>query len=732
MKVETPQILWNAEAEKGKNAPLLSIDMLESGFADPMSTSSNTNTTSNTTTATMGAAAFSHVLATAGNATSINLWKVSFGSGGGGEREQNDSSNEEQQKESTTNNNGTTTTDAGIYHRQTTRPWNNIEYMLSLTRHDVAVNAVAFSPDGLHLATAGDSGNIVVWSVPVHKRGNNNGRHFWSTVTKESELTVRIISTHCEGIVDLSWSSDSKRFAVGTIDSCLLIYEDKHFGTNACNPETHQKESEWTQVFRNAEHGAFVQGVSYDPLGVYIASMGSDRTVRVFPRKTPPKSKKKVLRPANTAEGVNMVTPPQDHQRMVAQLLMDSKVEIGKTKRIKQRLVTTMEVDGPAETDVVDPGQTDEQQQQATQERQIKQKLFVDESNCESFFRRLSWTSDGAFLVTPASLWHASNDSDQPSPSEGKGGDEDEFGNSPSFSTYLFARHKFDEPYRVFAGLDKPSVVVRPNPVLFELPPKAMEDSKENQCPAGDANDSSDRSPSACGLPYRSIFAVLTLDSVLIYDTHHLEPLSIIQGLHYAGLTDCSWSPDGHNLMISSSDGYISILNFSVGELGNVHFKAKQPAIPTNSEAQKDPEEFNEMPPPVSVPPLPPCESGPSTVVMAPPTKRAKKMRITPTLVSTVPMLGNRTDTTSSTPPPVTVPAASVSSSSKRGISDTETETVGAAVTKLSLGSASVSSTGKAGTEGAMKTTTAEIETNSGEKPKKKKRLQPLLISGIN
>jgi chromatin assembly factor 1 subunit B len=696
MKVETPQILWNAESEKGKNAPLLSIDMVESGLADPISTSTT--------------AEFSHVLVTAGNATSINLWKVNFGG-----RKDDDNEYEASNKIS----NMVIGCD-GIYHKPT-RPRNDISYMLSLTRHDVAVNAVAFSPDGLHLATAGDSGNIVVWSVPVHKRGNNNGRHFWSTLTKENELTVRIVSTHCEGIVDLSWSSDSKRFVVGTIDSCLLIYEDKNFGMNACNPETHQKESEWSQVFRTAEHGSFVQGVSYDPLGVYIASMGSDRTVRVYPRKTPPKAKKKVLRPANATEGStsNVVTPPQEHQRMVTQLLMESKLEFGKTKRIKQRLISTIEVDGPAENDV---------QHQATQERQVKQTLFVDESNCESFFRRLSWTSDGAFLVTPAALWHARKDAERPSQPSNTA-DDDSRG-SPSFSTYMFARHKFEEPYRVLAGLEKPSVVVRPNPVLFELPPSAVEDAKENHSPM--ELEHHDHSLPFCGLPYRSIFAVLTLDSVLIYDTHHLQPLSVVQGLHYAGLTDCCWSQDGMNLMISSSDGYISIVNFAEEELGEVYTRAKQTvlSIPVES-AINDQEQVPDIFQPISAPQLPPCESGPANIVMAPAPKRAKKMRITPTLVSTMPSGALIKDCPAVTSPDAaSAVVANVSCAPKRGISDIETDTVGAAVNKLSLDAAAFASTKS--TE-LSKSDDAHNDIASEGKPRrKKKRLQPLLISSLN
>jgi hypothetical protein len=95
--------------------------------------------------------------------------------------------------------------------------------------------------------------------------------------------------------------------------------------------------------------------------------------------------------------------------------------------------------------------------------------------------------------------------------------------------------------------------VVRPNPVLFRLPPNAA------------ASD--DKS----ALPYRSVFAVLTTDSVVIYDTHHDRPLALARGLHYAGLTDAAWSGDGRTLFVTSSDGYVSILSFGTGELGDAY-----------------------------------------------------------------------------------------------------------------------------------------------------------------
>ncbi|VEU43015.1 unnamed protein product [Pseudo-nitzschia multistriata] len=720
MKVETPQILWNNEADKGINAPLLSIDILESGLATP---NQSNCAQSQSQTKSENRSKYSHVLVTAGNAASINLWKICFGS----HRHKAQQSTDLEKDDASV---GLSECNSSIFQKQTRPLFNKIDYMMSLNRHDATVNCVAFSPDGLHLATAGDSGNIIIWSVPVNKRGNNNGRHFWSTVTKENDLIVRIVSTHCEGIVDLSWSADSKRFTVGTIDSCVLIYEDKHYGINACSPDTHRKESDWQPVFRNSDqHGSFVQGVAYDPLDVYIASMGGDRTVRVFPRKTPQKSKKKVLRPANASTSVrsnasrSLVTPPpHQHQRMVAQILTEAKIDIGKPKRIKQRLVMV--------EDSTNNGTGSDKNHNNTNEhhvKQIKHKLFVDESNCESFFRRLNWTVDGAFLVTPAALWHENNDIDAGKTTQTSAS------TSPLFSTYIFARHRFEEPYRVLTGLDKPSVVVRPNPILFELPPSVLEESKENQYPLTSKSQNASKnlmheqlpSTNPCGLPYRSLFAVLTLDSILIYDTHHAAPLSVLQGLHYSGLTDCCWSSDGMNLMVCSSDGYISIINFAPGELGNVyvnHSCSDDAASTTVQPHSVDKTEENvETPAPVEFEPLPPCDQDPMpAVLVAPAAKRVKKTRITPTLVS------NSISCHSLRTQDEAIEAASTTNvaATKRAIS--ETEIVGEAVTKLSLDNNNIGKTISTET----KNTAEEGNTSSCEKPKKKKkRVQPLLIS---
>ena len=192
----------------------------------------------------------------------------------------------------------------------------------------------------------------------------------------------------------------------------------------------------------------------------------------------------------------------------------------------------------------------------------------------------------------------------------------------------------------------QPSIAVRPNPVLFQLPPAdaVKEDETKENCSGKPA------------LPYRSIFAVLTWDSVLVYDTVHDQPLAVARGLHYANLVDATWTPDGRNLVVCSTDGYISILRFDQGELGEVYVPAAPPGVATppplkQQQSQQDttitslaasPPTGMQSPPtklamPNARPTLPPCEPGMATVE-CPPAKRAK------TRVQVVPILPVTTD----------------------------------------------------------------------------------------
>merc|ERR1712059_223712 len=69
-------------------------------------------------------------------------------------------------------------------------------------------------------------------------------------------------------------------------------------------------------------------------------------------------------------------------------------------------------------------------------------------------------------------------------------------------------------------------------------------------------------------LPYRMVYAVATQNAVMFYDTQQAAPFARVCNIHYTGLTDLTWSPCGNILLVSSSDGYCSIITFTPGELG--------------------------------------------------------------------------------------------------------------------------------------------------------------------
>ncbi|KAJ7450852.1 WD40-repeat-containing domain protein [Mycena latifolia] len=69
---------------------------------------------------------------------------------------------------------------------------------------------------------------------------------------------------------------------------------------------------------------------------------------------------------------------------------------------------------------------------------------------------------------------------------------------------------------------------------------------------------------SVFALPYRMLYAVVTMDTVAIYDTQQAGPVCLLTKLHYDEFTDLTWSPDGQCLMLSSRDGYCTLITFDV------------------------------------------------------------------------------------------------------------------------------------------------------------------------
>ena len=710
MKIETPQILWHNGSEgNGKPAPLYSVSLLPS----PPSSSSTDNSHQE-----------GHILATAGNTNEVHIWNINVPT-----------------MIPTSSSTTTTTSESSPTQGQNKRQKilstssSTISLITSITRHQRSINTIAFSPLGSHLASAGDGGSLIIHTVPMtYRQSMNTIQHFWRKVlNSEKDLNSKILNTHTEDIMDVCWSNDERRIVIGSLDHSVFVFEEGSGSAGAValglDVNSNNNSSsvsgvgvgggmEWNCVWRNTkEHTHYVQGVAYDPLGVYLASQGSDRSVRVWQRKRSGKKgsgKKKVLAVMDgnvddksssdvtaTDNAANRGSDNTNHTTTSTtnEILM-GKFEVGKAKMLKYRTTTSTPNNNlNTENSTTNDEKAKLNSTSNTNNTNVKNRyLFADESTVESFFRRLAWTNDGAFLITPAALWHSKvEESENVTPTDSER--ENALESSPSFATHLFARHQFERPFKVLSGLEKPSVVIRPNPVLFKLPNKATSDLKENLKQNSSSSPSSSMDKSLIeNMPYRSIFAVLTIDSVLIYDTFHSRPLCIARGLHYAGLTDCSWTSDGKNLIVCSTDGYISILTFGEGELGEVYYDegalSSSPVSVmggstgtnmTNTHIVKNvtketlsttatiaPNQSVTSNPTTTTATIQPCERGQSATIYAPPSKKARvdqgeKKRIAPTLLSTT-----------STTTPVTT------DESKETKKEDEEEVVGA-VTNLSI-----------------------------------------------
>uniref|UniRef100_A0A1J3DFA9 CAF-1 p60 homolog n=1 Tax=Noccaea caerulescens TaxID=107243 RepID=A0A1J3DFA9_NOCCA len=324
----------------------------------------------------------------------------------------------------------------------------SVSYQSSLTYHGCAVNTIRFSRSGDLLASGADGGELIIWKL--HPSETN---HSWKV--------HKSLSFHRKDVLDLQWSPDDAFLISGSVDNSCIIW-------NVNKGSVHQILD---------SHCHYVQGVAWDPLGKYVASLSSDRTCRIYVNKPQTKGK-----------------------------------SVEKMKYVCQHVIT--KVDQPRKDET----------------KRIKTHLFHDET-LPSFFRRLSWSPDGSFLLIPAGA----------------------FKNSPTSeavnATYVFSRKDLSRPALQLPGANKPVVVVRFCPVAFKL-------------------RGSNSGQGFFKLPYRLVFAIATLNSVYIYDTECVAPIAVLAGLHYAAITDITWSPNASYLAMSSQDGYCTLVEFEDNELG--------------------------------------------------------------------------------------------------------------------------------------------------------------------
>ncbi|KAF7113373.1 hypothetical protein RHSIM_RhsimUnG0132800 [Rhododendron simsii] len=195
----------------------------------------------------------------------------------------------------------------------------NISFLLFMMLSFANGNNITFTYAGEHLASGADGGELVIWKLHTTDVG-------------QAWKVLKTLSFHRKDVLDLQWSSDGEFLVSGSVDNSCIIWDVSRGSVH--------------QILDAHQH--YVQGVAWDPLAKYIASLSSDRTCRIYVNK--PQSK------AKGNEKMNYVC-----QHVIAK----------------------------AEPQIVD------------ESKSVKHHLFHDET-LPSFFRRLAWSPDGSFLLVPA------------------------------------------------------------------------------------------------------------------------------------------------------------------------------------------------------------------------------------------------------------------------------------------------------------------------------------------
>ncbi|KAI9193684.1 chromatin assembly factor 1 subunit B [Polychytrium aggregatum] len=404
-----------------------------------------------------------------------------------------------------------------------------VEFLSNLSRHSGPVNIVRWSPTGETLASAGDDGTIILWRrVEGASEAQNALQDDDEIESMETWKVATIMRALGSEIYDLTWSRNGAYILSGSIDNTARLWDVKE---NRC-------------IHILSDHTHFVQGVAWDPLGKYIATQSSDRSVFVYQYSFASRGNKDSSISIKRVGAMSKIAERASSK--------DSSENV-RTKHEGQ--ISEHQNHGSEVTDA-NAATSDAPTPAASKSAPKAFRMFHDET-LTSFFRRLTFTPDGSMLLTPAGLYRNpqyEGPSNPSAPAPASSSDTSEFKNV--FYAYGRGKLEGDEPLLYFGGHRKPVIAIRCCPVAFRL----------REIEASDPE--SQKPPSLIRLPYRLVYAIVTQDSIVVYDTQQSSPLAMLSNLHYSTFTDLSWSPDGRTLIAASTDGYASIVTFGENELG--------------------------------------------------------------------------------------------------------------------------------------------------------------------
>ncbi|OUT23354.1 hypothetical protein CAS74_001672 [Pichia kudriavzevii] len=142
-----------------------------------------------------------------------------------------------------------------------------VKYLSNISKHDRAVNCVRFNGQGDLLASGSDDGSVLLFC-----RSEEIVREFGDDEDEILESWA-LVGGHrgsagmsMKEVYDIAWSPDARLLCLGTMDGTVGVVDA----------------SSGALVSTVRAHAQNVQGVSWDPLGEYIVSLGGDRCINIM------------------------------------------------------------------------------------------------------------------------------------------------------------------------------------------------------------------------------------------------------------------------------------------------------------------------------------------------------------------------------------------------------------------------------------------------------------------
>ncbi|KAI9599042.1 WD40-repeat-containing domain protein [Syncephalis fuscata] len=379
---------------------------------------------------------------------------------------------------------------------------------------------------GHRVATSGGDGNVRLWRVASESNEGPPQVDYLCT-----------LSRHTGAVNVVRFSPVDELIATAGDDCTILLWRPSAAPTRAfgVDKEEAELESESWVIVGSLRGTADIYDLAWSPDGQYIISASIDNLARIWNIRdrrcihTFYGHHHYVQGVAWDPLGEYVATQSGDRTIQICryQITSNGQFNVKSTCRHSRLPLTDNTTATTTTSEMADTNEAT-----ALTASAAKYASMYENETLTSFFRRLTFTVDGSLLITPAGL-------SAPTAIDAQ----------PTSVTYLYARNQLQStPIAQLPTPRKPSVAVHCSPVLYRLIP--------------------DIAP-VIQLPYRLVYAVVSQDSITIYDTQQLEPLAILSNMHYATLTDLSWSCDGRHLMFTSTDGYCSLVVFEENELGD-------------------------------------------------------------------------------------------------------------------------------------------------------------------